>query len=121
MSIAAPPEASSSITHFRCKKDFVCKIQYVANKQDTGVMWEEKIGGKLSPARFLPLPNMPLRGEGPVQTQRHSKKKGVFHCFYLVLVTMQFSTADEASVSAAIHSSKFMSVNPSPVPGVQIV
>ena len=40
------------------------------------------------------------------------KKKGVFHCFYLVLVTMQFSTADEASVSAAIHSSKFMSVNP---------
>ena len=75
-------------------------------------MWEEKIGGKLSPARFLPLPNMPLRGEEPVQTQRHSKKKGVFHCFYLVLVTMQFSTADEASVSAAIHSSKFMSVNP---------
>ena len=112
MSIAAPPEASCSITHFRCKKDFVCKIQYVANKQDTGVMWEEKIGGKLSPARFLPLPNMPLRGEEPVQTQRHSKKKGVFHCFYLVLVTMQFSTADEASVSAAIHSSKFMSVNP---------
>ena len=40
------------------------------------------------------------------------KQTGVFHCFYLVLVTMQFSTADEASVSAAIHSSKFMSVNP---------
>ena len=40
------------------------------------------------------------------------KKKKVFHCLYLVLVTMQFSTADEASVSAAIHSSKFMSVNP---------
>ena len=40
------------------------------------------------------------------------KQTAVFHCFYLVLVTMQFSTADEASVSAAIHSSKFMSVNP---------
>ena len=40
------------------------------------------------------------------------KQTDVFHCFYLVLVTMQFSTADEASVSAAIHSSKFMSVNP---------
>ena len=49
------------------------------------------------------------RGTSSNATQ---KKKGVFHCFYLVLVTMQFSTADEASVSAAIHSSKFMSVNP---------
>ena len=28
MSIAAPPEASRSITHYRCKKDFFYKIQY---------------------------------------------------------------------------------------------
>ena len=28
MSIAAPPEASCSITHFRCKKDFFYKTQY---------------------------------------------------------------------------------------------
>ena len=28
MSIAAPPEASRSMTHFRCKKDFFYKIQY---------------------------------------------------------------------------------------------
>ena len=28
MSIAAPPEAGCSITHFRCKKDFFYKIYY---------------------------------------------------------------------------------------------
>ena len=29
MSIAAHPEASRSITHFRCKKEFFYKIQYI--------------------------------------------------------------------------------------------
>ena len=33
MSIAAPPEASRSITHYRCKKDFFCKIQYEVAEQ----------------------------------------------------------------------------------------
>ena len=33
MSIAAPPEASRSITHFRCKKDFFYKIQYEVAEQ----------------------------------------------------------------------------------------
>ena len=33
MSITAPPEASCSITHFRCKKDFFYKIQYGVAEQ----------------------------------------------------------------------------------------
>ena len=33
MSIAAPPEASRSITHFRCKKDFFYKVQYGVAEQ----------------------------------------------------------------------------------------
>ena len=33
MSIAAPPEASRSITHFRCQKDFFYKIQYGVAEQ----------------------------------------------------------------------------------------
>ena len=98
------------------------------------MIWEEKIGGKLSPARFLPLLNKVAsarRGTTSNATtlvlnnnnnnnnnsktyiaalislllsvhqrlkKKTNKQTGVYHCFYLVLVTMQFSTADEASV-----------------------
>ena len=33
------------------------RVKWSAPKQGTGLIWEEKIGGKLSPARFLPLLN----------------------------------------------------------------
>jgi len=60
MSIAAPPEASRSITHYRCKKDFFCKIQYGVAEQQVhplrSLSWIHK--GQWIPSALNTVPSL---------------------------------------------------------------
>ena len=73
MSIATPPEASRSITHFRCKKDFFYKIQYGVVEQRACIQKRRK-----SIFHNLFSPSMTWRSRGLLGvTGKYKRLQGV--------------------------------------------